>query len=114
MRLKVVPAIISLGIALLIGYGFYAANQNEWQKWLMFGFAAVEFFILFGGGFGLKYAERGNANITVLSVLFAVFALIVQLVSTFLPFKAAPYIIVNGILVLLYVGIAYALAKALQ
>lgn len=114
MKLKIVPALISVGIALLIGYGFYAANQTEWQKWLMFAVASVEFIVLLGGGFGIKYAERGNINITALSVVFAVIALIAQLASTFLPFKAAPYIIVNGILVLLYVGITYALAKALQ
>ncbi len=114
MKMKVVPAIISVGIALLIGYGFYAANRSEWQRWMMFGVCAVEFLVFLVGGFGIRYAERGNMNITVLSVVFAVIALIVQFVSTFLLFRTAPYIIVNGILVLVYIGIAYALAKAFQ
>lgn len=113
MKIKIVPLIISIGISLLIGYGVFAANNNEWQKWLMFGISAVEFSILLGGGFGFKYSEKGNVNITVLSVIFAIVALIVQIVASFL-FKLAPYIIINGIIALLYIGIAYALAKALQ
>jgi hypothetical protein len=102
------------GISLLLGYVFFAANNAEWQRWLMFAVASVEFAVLLIGGFGIRYAERGGANITVLSVVFVVFAGIAQLLSTILMFHVAPYIIVNGILILVYIGIAYALTKALN
>jgi hypothetical protein len=111
---KLIPSLISLGLALLIAYGFYAANIHEWQRWLMFAVCTAEFSVLLGGGFGLKYAERGTINITVLSVVFIIIAVIVQLIANLLPFRPAPYIIVNGLVVLIYIGIAYAIVKTLQ
>lgn len=113
VKFQLIPALISAGIALLIAYGFFAANAKEWQRWLMFAVCAVELIVLFGGGFCLKYAERGNINITVLSIIFIIIALIIQLIATFAAFSLTPYIIVNGLLVLIYIGIAYAIAKAL-
>ena len=113
MKIKFIPTLISAALALLVGYGFFAANGQEWQKWLMFAVTAVEFIVLLVGGFGIKYAERGGANITVLSVVFIIVALVANLIFTFAPFATAPFIIISGILILLYVGIAYALAKAL-
>ena len=110
---KLIPSLVSIGIALLIAYSFSAANMQEWQQWLMFTVCAVAFIALFGGGFGLKYAERGSINITVLSIIFIIIALIIQLIATFAAFSLTPYIIVNGLLVLTYIGIAYAIAKAL-
>lgn len=114
MKVKVVPSIICAGIGLLAGYGFYAANGSEWQKWLMFAVAAVEFIVLLCGGFCIKYAERGGGNITALSAVFTIIALILQLVFSLVSFNAAPYIVLNGILVLLFIGITYAIAKSLN
>lgn len=113
VKFQLIPTLISAGIALLIAYGFFAANVEEWQRWLIFVVCAVEFTVLFGGGFGLKYAERGNINIAVLSIVFIILALIVQLIASFMPFSSASYIIVNGLLIMLYTGITYTIAKAL-
>lgn len=114
IQFKLIPSLIMVGISLLVGYAFYSANSSEWQKWLMFGFASIEFLILLMGGFGIKYAEKGGSNITVLAVVFTIIAVIVQLVSTFAPFHIAPYIITNGILILIFIGIVYTLANALN
>lgn len=113
MKVKFIPTLISVGIGLLIGYGFFAANSSEWQKWLMFAFTAVEFSSFFVGGFGIKYAERGGVNITVLSVIFLIAATVANLIFTFVPFATAPFVIVNGILLLVFIGITYAMARAL-
>ncbi|MBQ4498292.1 MAG: hypothetical protein II973_12435 [Spirochaetaceae bacterium] len=113
MKIKLVPALVSAGIAALAGYGFYAANASEDQKWLMLGIATGTFLILLVGGFGIKYADRGDSNITVLSVLFTIAAIIVNVIATCLSFHFAPYIIASGIIVLLYIGITNAIAKAL-
>lgn len=114
IQFKLIPTLIMAAISILIGYAFYAANSSEWQKWFMFILAAVEFSILLIGGFGIKYADRGGANITVLSIVFTILVLIVQLISTFFKFYKAPYIIINGIIILIYLGITYALAKGLN
>ncbi|MDO5773969.1 MAG: hypothetical protein Q4P16_06645 [Spirochaetales bacterium] len=114
IRFKFIPTFIAAGISLLIGYGFYAANAHESQNYLMLAFSSIEFAIFLIAGFAICYAERGSGNITALSIVFTIVALIVQVLFTFLPFRQSPYIIVNGILVLLFVGITYALANALN
>ena len=114
MKVKVIPLLISLGLAALAGYGFYAANGGEDGNTLMFAVAGVSFFIMLAGGFGIKYAERGGSNITILSVLALIVNLVVNVIFTLVQFKTAPYIITSGILILLYLSIVYALAKALN
>lgn len=114
IKIRVIPTIIMLGIALLIGYGFYAGNASESQRWLMFAISSLEFAVILIAGFGIRYADRGTVNITVLSIIIAIIALIIQLVSTFAPFHMAAYIIANGILILLFLGITYAFAHALN
>lgn len=106
--------LISVGIGLLTGYGFYAANSQEYQHRLMFAFLAIEFSVFFMCGFAIKYAERGNGNITVLSIVFVILALIANIIFSILPFSPAPFIIINGILLLVYAGIVYGLSKALN
>lgn len=115
MKVKLVPALIVFGIAALIGYGFYAANARDEGNgaWIMLAASVVSFFVTLGGGFGIRYGEGGSAvNITVLSVVFTVVHLVINLIATFAPFHAAPYIIVSGIVLLLYVGIVYGMTRA--
>lgn len=114
IKCKLIPTLIMTGISLLLGYAFYSANSSEWQKWLMFALATIEFSVFFIGGFGIHYAEKGDGNISVVSVIFAIAAVICQLIATFTKFHTASYIVVNGIIVLIYFGIIYALAKALN
>lgn len=114
MKVKTVSALVSVGIAALAGYGVYAANASEEQRWIMLGVSAVTFLVLLVGGFGIKYADRGGSNITILSVLFTVAAVIVNVVASLGAFHLAPYVIASGIIVLLYVGIVSAMAKALN
>ncbi|MBO4509443.1 MAG: hypothetical protein J5747_12515 [Spirochaetaceae bacterium] len=116
MKVKLVPTLIIAGISALIGYGFYAANSNDGNAgcWIMLAVSAVSLFVTLGGGFGIRYKESGSAvNIVVISVIFSIVELIINLISTFATFHVAPYIIVSGTVLLVYVGIAYAMAKAL-
>lgn len=113
MKIKVVPFLICAGIALLLGYGFYAANSHEWQRWLMFAAAFVSFAGILCGGFGVKTGDSGGSvSVAVLSVVCVIINLVINLIATFAAFHAAPYIIASGILMLLFIGIAYAIAKS--
>ena len=116
VQIKFIPLLITLGLALLSGYGFYAANANDgdFGCWIMLGVSAFAFFVVLAGGFAVKYKESGSAvGIVALSVVVLVILLVINLVATFAPFRVAPYIICSGITLLVYVGIAYALSKAL-
>ncbi len=114
IQFKFIPILISLGIAILAGYGFFAANGGEDGRGIMFALAGVSFFVMLVGGFGIKYAERGGGNISVLSVITIIANIIVNVIFVFVQFHPAPYIIAEGILILLYVGIVYAMANALN
>ena len=115
-QIKFIPLLITLGVALLSGYGFYAANANDgdFGCWIMLGVSAFAFFVVLAGGFAVKYKEGGSAvGIVALSVVAFAILLAINLIATFAVFHAAPYIISSGITLLAYVGIAYALSKAL-
>ncbi len=114
MKVRVIPLLITLGIAALAGYGFYAANGGEDCSGIMFAVSGVCFAIMLACGFGIKFADCGGGNITVLSVLAFIAAVVVNVIFTFTPFRTAPYVITSGILLLVYIGIVYALAKALN
>lgn len=116
MKIRLVPTLILAGISIFIGYGFYAANAHNGNAscWIMMAFSAVGIFVSLAGGFGIKYEKDGSSvGIAVLSVIVAILHLVINFVATFVPFHAAPYIIFSGIVLLAYIGIVYAMSKAL-
>ncbi len=110
-KIKIIPTLIVIGIALLIGYTFFAANNTEWQKWLMFGLSSIEFLIFLEVAFGIELESRKAINLIIVSIIFIIIALIDQILFSILRFTMAPYIIVNGILSLTFIGIVYSLSK---
>ena len=116
MKIRLVPTLIMAGISLLIGYGFYAANVHDGNAgcWIMMAISAITIFVALAGGFCVKYGEGGSSvGIATLSVISVIVQLIINLIATFAPFHAAPYIIFSGIVLLVYIGIVYAMSKAL-
>lgn len=116
MKIRVVSTLILAGISILAGYAFYAANVHDGNagRWIMMVCSAVTLFVSLAGGFGIRYGARGSGvGIMVLSVIAAIVHLVINLVATFAPFRAAPYIIVSGIVLLIYIGIVYSMSKAL-
>ncbi|MBP5176128.1 MAG: hypothetical protein ILP07_09490 [Treponema sp.] len=116
MKIRFIPLLICIGIAALVGYGFFAANASDGNNasWIMLVVSTICFFVPLAGAFAIKYKENGSAvGIIALSMVCLIIQLVINLISTFAPFHAAPYIIFSGILVLIYTGITYALSKAL-
>ena len=115
MKIRIVPALIAFGVSALAGYGFYAANARDagGGAWVMLVVSAVSFFVTLGGGFGIKYKEGESVvGITVLSMVAAVVHVVINLAATFAPFRAAPYVLTSGLVLLVYVGIIYAMSRA--
>ena len=109
MKINWIVLLISLGIAALAGYGFYAGTSNLFLTFGGGGFLFLTLFGLFAVSFG-----RGSANIKALSLVFFVLSLAEHLFFAFKGFKQAPYIVITGILFLLYLMIFYAVAKGLK
>ena len=101
MKCNVFLTIIAILLAALIGYGFYAANKTE-----------TYVLLLTVGSMGISTIGRtGGANIKVLSGIFFILFIISNLVFAFTTIKIAPYIIVNGMLGLIYATIVYKIIK---
>ncbi len=113
MKPNIVLIIISVLIAALIGYGFYAANSGETNVLLLTFGSGICLALALTGALGIKF-ERAEAKVTiaVTSGIFFIVFLISNLIFAFTKVVPAPYIIVNGILLLMYILICYGLSKA--
>ena len=109
MKINWILVLISLGISALAGYGFYAGTGN---MFLTLGSGVFLFVTLFGM-FAISFG-RGSANIKIFSGIFLVLALVEHLIFAFLGFRQTAYIVITGILFLLYLLIFYGITKALK
>jgi hypothetical protein len=112
MKANVFLIIVSLLISALCGYGFYAANSSETFCLLLAFGSGICLGITLIGTLGIKVESRtGNVNFRVVSAIFFVLFLISNLIFSFAGVKVAPYIVINGILFLIYSIIEYGIVK---
>jgi hypothetical protein len=115
MKINPVLLIIAIAIAGLSAFGFYAANSGEAYYWLITVGSGLSLFFPLSGLLALSFEGRGGSvNIKVVSVLFFIALLVEQLIFNFTGVKLAPYVIITGILLLIYILTAYALSKAVK
>lgn len=115
MKIKVIPTIIAAAICALIVYGLFGLSKTHGQELL---FAIGGFVCLFptlGTCLGVRFErERTSANIAVIGGVFFVIQLVCFLVFTFVSFSTPTFVVVNGIILLLFLLVAYSVAKAKQ
>jgi hypothetical protein len=117
MKINIIMLGIAFAIAALAGYGFYSANGAEGDIPLASALGSgIALFVTLSGiiAIGTKTNSGAAPNIRWVSVVFFVLVLIEQIVFTVIKFRLPPYIVVTGILTLVYLFIAYAIGKALQ
>jgi hypothetical protein len=117
MKINIVFLLIALAISALAAYGFHAANSGEAYALVLSLGAGLALFVTLAGtiAIGTKSgAQGGTANIRIVSGVFFLVMLIEQTVFSFVPLSLPPYIIVTGILMLIYLHIVYGIYKALQ
>lgn len=93
---------IALAVSLLIAYGFYSFHDYETKLLLSTGsflFLATTLFFSIATVFEQQHS---NSNIRVVSVIFFVVALISNLIFSVTSFSIPSYIVVNGILLLIF------------
>jgi hypothetical protein len=144
---------IAFAIAGLSAYGFFTAHYESAYRLVVTIGAFVSLFVPLAGMLALRLDVRGGINVRVLSLVFAIAALIDNLVFTIkikawqlalvklafgeaetdtsgiekmlagVPpevfkeagtFSLTPYVIVTGIILLVYLCAAYSVIKALQ
>ena len=114
MKINFVQTIIAIAVSLLIAYGLYSFHDSENKILLSVGsfvFLATALVMSIGASFELP---RTTTNIRVVSGIFFVIALISNLIFTFINFSVPSYVIINGILLLVFILIAYSINKAKQ
>lgn len=115
MKCNIFLTIASVIIAALIGYGFYAANSGEQFVLLLSCGTGVSMALTLTGLLGISTSGRaGGPNIKALSAIFFVLFLISNLIFAFTAVKIAPYVIVNGIILIIYSICIYGIVKSRQ
>lgn len=114
MKLNFVPTLIAVAVSLLIVYGLYSFHDSENKILLSLGsfvFLVTTLIITIGVNFE---QSRSTTNIRVISGVFFLIALASNLIFSLFTFSSPGYIITNGILLLIFVLIAYSINKAKQ
>lgn len=111
MKINFVQTIIALAVSLLIAYGLYSFHDSENKILLSAGsfvFLATTLILTIGTSFALP---RTTTNVRVVSGIFFAVALISNLIFTFIAFSIPSYVITNGILLLVFILIAYSIIE---
>lgn len=113
MKTNYLLIVIAVLISALIGYGFYAANGGEVNQLLIAFGSGISFAITLSTllGIGFERSEQ-TVNVKVVSVIFTILLLISNLIFGFTKVATAAYVIVNGILLLIFILITYGIVKA--
>jgi hypothetical protein len=114
MKINFVTTIIALAISLLLAYGFYSFSDSD-NKLLFcvgsFVFIAATLIMTIGVSLELP---RTTANVRVVSGIFFTIALASNITFLFIKFSIPGYIITNGILLLIFLLLAYSVNRAKQ
>jgi hypothetical protein len=116
MKINPIFAVIALAISALAGYGFFSWNGGEPYQLLVAIGGGLMIFLTLAGIIAFSSSGRGTVgNIRALSVVFLILAIITHVIFSISNMtRPTAYIIVNGILVLLYILIGYAVSRALK
>jgi hypothetical protein len=109
--------LISLAIATLAGYGFFSLNSGESFQLLITIGAGLMIFTTISGIIAIQSAGgRGSVgNIRALSIAFLIIFIASNAIFSFVTLiTPTAYIVINGILFLVYILIAYTIIKALK
>lgn len=115
MKFNLVNSVIAYFIAVLIALAFTQMPDAFAQKiWLASG-AGIGSLVCLAFGIGIKYSNpRIATNIRILSFLFLTLILIANIIFGFFIFKAVWFLIVMGLLILVYILVLNSLLRVMK
>lgn len=109
MKINFLKSIIALAISLLMSYCFYSCKDIENKILLSVG-SFIYFAITLITLISLSFEQpRTTTNIKVTSIVFFMFGFISNVIFTFINFAVPIYIVLNGILLLLFILTTYSI-----
>lgn len=115
MKIKITPTIIAAGISALLAYGLYALCRTEGQELLLAVGGGMAIFIPLASAVGVRFEQtRTSGNIAALGATFTFIMTICCFVYAFVQFTPPAFIIVAGLLILIFIMIVYGITKAKQ
>lgn len=115
MKIKIIPSIIAIAISALVSYGIYSISRNSLDNTLLATGCGVMSLFTLVTALGIQFKQpRATANIKIVSLIFFVIALVSNLIFAFWVPSQPAYIIVNGLLLLVWLLVVYGLSKAKQ
>ena len=114
MKVNFVQSIIAILISALFAYGFYSFSVSDNKTLLSLGSfmcLGITSTISFGCSFELS---RTSTNIKTVAILFFVIALISNSCFTLMAFSVPAYVLINGILFLIFMLTTYSIYRAQQ
>ena len=116
MKINFFYLLIVFGIAALMGYALFAANRAETDIPLANALGGgIAFFVTLSGAVAVSAGTKGaTMNMRIVSKIFFTVLLLQQIIFTLVPFRIAPYIIITGVLTLVYLMVAYGIGRSLD
>lgn len=114
MKLNIVPSIIALAISALIAYGLYSWCRNADMQILLSIFGGVSMLLTFGSMLAISFEDsRTTVNVRVLSGVFAFLVILSNAIFCCISSFSTPlYVIINGLLMLIWFLSAYGVTRA--
>jgi hypothetical protein len=117
MKINPVFLLISLAIAALAGYGFFSLKSGETFQLLITIGVGLTVFITISGIIAIQSTggRGGVGNIRAFSIVFLIIFIVSNAIfSSITLITPTAYIVINGILFLIYILIVYAINRALK
>jgi hypothetical protein len=112
MKINPFLTVISLLLAALVAYALYSFCRSEELQWMITIVGGVSIFLSWAGAIAVSLPDRGrNVNFKVLGGLAAAIITALQIIFTFTAVSMPTYVLVSGAVLLIWLAIAYALAK---
>lgn len=112
MKFDIVKTIIAVAASALIAYGMYTWCISD-KGYLLSIVSSVEIAILLISAIGIKIEWlRSMANVKIVSWIFFVAVLTINIIFSRNEFSTPAFIITNGCTLLLFMLISYSLIKA--
>lgn len=112
MKINPFMTIISLLLAALVAYALYVYCKSEELRWMITILGGICIFLTWAGTLAVSLPDRGrNVNFKVLGSLVAVAMTGLQIFFAFSAVTMPTYILITGVVTLIWLAIAYAIAK---